>query len=238
MDIAGRWRSGRLPFLGYLFRQPFHPHRITTSTLRETMQNPNPISPQQQDQLLAVENLIDMLKVEPKHTHQVACLSLALFDQLYELHQLHEDERFWLQCAALLHDVGWSEGYAGHHKVTLRIILETTLLPFDQKERLLIGSIARYHRKSLPSLKHDNYATLENSERKVVDKLAALLRLGDALDSTHRGRIQEIACKVKSDKVIIHCTTQVPALLEKAAILKKSDLFRQVFGRSVSLKWT
>jgi exopolyphosphatase/pppGpp-phosphohydrolase len=65
---------------------------------------------------------------EPEHSQHVTRLALRLFDDLHKLHQLGNQERFWLLCASLLHDIGCMEGKKNHHHSTLRIILETPIL--------------------------------------------------------------------------------------------------------------
>ena len=122
---------------------------------------------------------------DAQHSRQVTQLALCLFDELYELHQLDGEDRFRLECAGLLHDIGTLEGWKGHHRATLRIILESPLLPLDRQERLVIGNIARYHRKSLPALTHAPFAALDLAEQDTVSRLAALLRLADGLDHDH-----------------------------------------------------
>src|SRR5208337_4903818 len=104
--------------------------------------------------------------------------SARLFDELQPLHHLEAVERHWLQCAALLHDVGRNWSKRGHHKESLRIILHTDL-PFDLQSRLIIGCVARYHRKALPSNRHYHFAKLQNNQQETVLLLAAILRVAD-----------------------------------------------------------
>ena len=48
------------------------------------------------------------LESEPEHVLHVSKLSLMLFDQLKELHQLDGIDRLILEAAGCLHDIGWS----------------------------------------------------------------------------------------------------------------------------------
>jgi exopolyphosphatase/guanosine-5'-triphosphate,3'-diphosphate pyrophosphatase len=171
-----------------------------------------------------------------EHSNQETKLATQLFDELTSLHGLSNIERDWLEQAALLHDIGWVEGWKGHHKTSLRIILESQKLPFDQKERLIIGSIARYHRKSLPTLEHDHYAALQKSERVCVSKLAALLRIADGLDRTHRNTVQILRCVIGGDEVLIHCQVNIPAGEEEKEGTKKADLFEKVFKKKIIIQ--
>ncbi len=187
--------------------------------------------------LAAVIQLAQTCDYDASHTSQVTRLALRLFDQLQPLHGLGSEEREWLHYAGVLHDIGWIEGWQEHHKVALRIILDTPLLPFSNKERLIIGSVARYHRKALPDLRHDHYAALTEDERHVVDVLAAMLRLADGLDSSHQRRVRDLTCKVTEKKITIQCMVQGEALEEQKAAEGRSDLMSRVFGRKIKFSW-
>ena len=190
-----------------------------------------------QEHIQSILNLLNTYKIDERHTFQVARFCLVLFDDLSSLHQLGEEEKFYLECGALLHDIGWPEGYKGHHKASLNVILTTKLLKFENKERLIIGSIARYHRKSEPDLKHDHFAALSESEQKVVTTLAAILRVADGLDRSHRNRINGFTTTINEKKIVLHCQSYAPAYMEEEAALKKAGLFEKVFDRKLEIKW-
>lgn len=174
---------------------------------------------------------------EVNHSHHVTHLALRLYDELETLHKLPASQRHILEYSGILHDIGWLEGWKQHHKVSLRIILTTPLLPFTNKERLIIGSIARYHRKALPSQEHDHFAALTQEEQKQVEKLAAILRVADGLDRTHQGRVRDLSCKISAKKITIRCTALAKATEEHVAALEKCDLLQQLFHRQVTLEW-
>jgi putative phosphoesterase len=196
------------------------------------------LSPQVQgDRMKTVLQLASSCNYEAGHTHHVAHLALQLFDELQSLHGLGEEERFWLQYAALLHDIGWIEGQRAHHKTAQRLILESPVLPFDTRERLIIGSVARYHRKALPDTSHDHYAALRRSDRRTVRVLSALLRVADGLDRTHQNQVKNLACVITSKKVLVYCDVQKPAMEERQRALDKAELFKQVFKRKLVIEW-
>src|SRR5947209_13405945 len=76
-----------------------------------------------------------------------------------------------------------------HHIHSFRLIRETPLPDFTDEARHEIACIARYHRRALPSMSHEEYASLSRRARKRVSALAALLRVADALDYSHDGRV-------------------------------------------------
>ena len=182
--------------------------------------------------------LAQICDVETGHSAHTTFLALRLFDELQPLHQMGPTERFWLEVGGLLHDIGWVEGGHSHHKTSMRIILSTTMLPFNNKERLIIGSIARYHRKSLPKPSHDNFAALTTIEQRQTSILAGLLRLADGLDFNHGGTITDLKCDVCEHKITLLLISQQPSdeiLIPAAA---KSDLLRKVLNRKIHFVWS
>ena len=108
-----------------------------------------------------------------------------------------------LEYAAVLHDIGWKEGRKGHHKSSLEMIMGEDRLPFDGRERAIVANVARYHRGALPEDGHRDYRDLEAADRKVVDRLASILRVADALDVSHASVVRSIEChdqERKSDR--------------------------------------
>jgi len=185
----------------------------------------------------AVMSLAQTCETELAHTQHVTALALRLFDATLNLHHLGNREREWLEYASLLHDIGWVEGWKEHHKTSLRIILSTSLLPFDGKERLVIGSIARYHRKAEPSAKHDHFTVLEPDERRSVIVLSAILRLADGLDRQHKSRVKDISCRVGPKTVRLTCLAVEKPEEEFQAAAEKGTLFEQVFNRRLKIDW-
>lgn len=174
---------------------------------------------------------------ETEHTHQVTHLALRLFDELQYMHGLGAGERFWLHNAAILHDIGWIQGQKKHHKTALRIILDDPTLLFDDRERLIIGSIARYHRGALPKKKHRHFSSLVPSERKVVRALGAILRVADGLDRTHQSIVKDVSCEIMEDQIIIRCSVSHPSEADRQAALGKGQLFEKVFKRKPIIEW-
>ncbi|MGB9597163.1 MAG: HD domain-containing protein [Candidatus Poribacteria bacterium] len=174
---------------------------------------------------------------DEEHSEQVTRIALNLFDELKPLHEFGEKERFLLQNAGILHDIGWIEGQNKHHKTALRIILEDPSLLLDEKQRLLVGSIARYHRAALPKKKHAHYSSLDPAEQRVVRVLASILRVADGLDRTHNNIVKSLSCEITFDQIIIKCEVTRPSEADRQAALDKSQLMKKVFKRDISIEW-
>jgi exopolyphosphatase/pppGpp-phosphohydrolase len=195
------------------------------------------LSTVQQNALLAANELAEACHQDPRHIRTTIRYAFNLFDSLYPLHGYGEQEKVWLYMGTLLHDIGWVEGKENHHKASLNIILKSPLLPLDNKERLIVGAIARYHRKALPSLDHDHFSALEFNERQMVITLASFLRLADGIDHLGKNNIRNLEIEVTPQKVIITCKLITPPHT-KDDYTEKADLFEIAFKRKLKIKWT
>jgi exopolyphosphatase/guanosine-5'-triphosphate,3'-diphosphate pyrophosphatase len=177
------------------------------------------------------EALLEEFGWEVDHCRQVRDLALMLFDQLQSLHHLGPAERTILNAAALLHDIGWTVGGAKHHKHSAVLIRDykNSLSAFEGGEIELIANVARYHRKSPPSLDHEPFAELPRKERDKVERLAALLRIADGLDRPHRQTVRKIRCEITDRQVVVRVEADGNSdrCIEGAA--RKRDLFEAVY---------
>jgi len=174
---------------------------------------------------------------EPAHALQVTRLALRLFDLLAPVHLLKPADRTLLQCAALLHDTGWSLSPSGkaHHKHSADIIRAHSWQSLEPRETEIVAQAARYHRKKLPTTGHKPYARLEHAERQRLCRIAALLRIADALDRSHTANIRSLAAHIEPAAVTLRATSRTPAHEEEYGFLKKRDLFIAHFERAITL---
>jgi putative phosphoesterase len=174
---------------------------------------------------------------DESHAEQDRKLALMIFDRTKQLHSLGTEERYWLECAAILHDIGLYRRRKGHHKLSLRLILNDPALPFTHKERYIIGSIARYHRKSFPDSKHFNLKPLSETERQKVAVLSSILRVADALDYSHRSVVKKVKVRSLPSRMVLECLVSGRHYLEDQSVGKKKGLFEQVFKSDLTILW-
>jgi len=168
------------------------------------------------------------------HSEQVTSICLQLFDELRPLHKLGANERELIEYASMLHDIGWHIGRKGHHKHSMYLIANGELKDFTAEEVQIIANIARYHRKTPPNRKHEEYESLPASSRRVVDVGAALLRIADGLDRSHANVITGLACRIDEKRVKCMLSTRADAELEIWAARRKMDWFEEVFNRPIT----
>jgi len=172
-----------------------------------------------------------------RHAKQVRKLALELFDSLKKIHALGNRERCWLECSAILHDIGLTKGTNGHNKNSMKLILNDTEFQFTSIERRIIANIARYHNKCGPKNNHYNFAPLSRQLKHKVTILASILRLADGLDFSHRSIVQKVEADASIESIKIEGVVNLNPILEEYAINKKKDLFEKSFKKRVVLTW-
>ncbi len=171
------------------------------------------------------------------YSERVAQFALSLFDQTQGvLHHWGEEERELLWAAAILHNSGHFISHSAHHKHSYYLIRNGELLGYTETEIETIANLARYHRRSAPKKKHENYRNLTSKHhRQVVDQLSALLRLAVALDRRQIGAIAAVSCRVSEAEKVCHLALH-PAqagdecALELWSLGDKKASFEEQFG--------
>lgn len=171
------------------------------------------------------------------HARQVTDLALSLFDQLAELHELEARERLLLLAAALLHDIGIFIGYRRHHKHAYYIISQNELPGLSAEDMQIVAHTARYHRKSEPAPSHELFMELSDGARRRVTRLAALLRVADALDREHLQNVRDVRASVKDGTIVLRVRGRGELVLEQWAVARKSGLFQKAFGRPIRVEY-
>jgi exopolyphosphatase/guanosine-5'-triphosphate,3'-diphosphate pyrophosphatase len=136
-------------------------------------------------------------QINLEHSERVATFAQSLFDQTQGIfHSWNLEARHLLWAAATLHNCGHYVSHSSHHKHSYYLIRNGELLGYTETEIEIIANLARYHRKSPPKKKHENYRNLVAKEhRQIVNQLSAMLRLAVALDRRLIGAISSIKCE-------------------------------------------
>lgn len=74
---------------------------------------------------------------------------------------------------------------------------------------------------------------LSAKDRVITSKLAALLRVADAMDTEHEARVTDFAVECERPKFRITLKGEGDLLLEKWKLAKKSALFEEIFSVKV-----
>jgi exopolyphosphatase / guanosine-5'-triphosphate,3'-diphosphate pyrophosphatase len=176
-------------------------------------------------------------QVNPENSGRVAKFALDLFDQTQgKLHQWSQVDRELLWAAAVLHNCGHFVSHSAHHKHSYYLIRNAELLGYTETELEVIANIARYHRKSSPKKKHDNYRNLPSKHyRQLVSQMSALLRIAVALDRRGVGAIASLHCQHDPENEVLQLHLKPTRANDDCAselwnLEYKKELFEQEFG--------
>jgi exopolyphosphatase/guanosine-5'-triphosphate,3'-diphosphate pyrophosphatase len=172
---------------------------------------------------------------DEQHAQTVLRLAGSVFDQTRPLHGMDLEQRLLLEVAALTHDIGQYIAVTDHHKHSHYLLSASPLVGLTEQQMAVVANIARYHRKSLPKPQHEAFRALSSKDRTSVTKLASLLRLADALDTEHASRVEAVELDSKKPKLHVRLRGEGDLLLEKWALLKKAEMFEQVFSIKVTV---
>jgi hypothetical protein len=170
------------------------------------------------------------------HSHSVMAISLSLFDDLKDLHRMEEHDRFLLECACILHEIGRKYGHKGHSKKSAEMILSDEHLLFDILDRGIIAMVSRAHRGKVRFESNGIFSLLRSDERVNVMALASIIRIADGLDYLHKGSIESVHCTPGPDRILIEVSSSQDASAEMERARLKSELFSQVFNRNLVIR--
>ena len=187
------------------------------------------------DQRREVEDMCRRYGVSLEHARKVSHIAGLLFAALAPLHQLPAATGKLLEAAAYLLDVGHYISGVSHHKHSYYVVVNSDMPGFTDRERLVIASLCRYHRKSLPSPMHGAYQALSTEERRVLMMLTPILRLADNLDRSHEQTIDSVECHLQNGEVALEVHSHGDIDLVTWGAERAGEAFQQVYNRRVTL---
>ncbi len=192
---------------------------------------------------LSAEELLNKFSKSSSHPLEVRRISMMIFDEASEkIREMSNKERKYLEAAALLHDIGYYIDSKGHNKHSMRMVIENGISGFDEREEKIIGCICRYHRGGLPDKnEHEVYSTLEKKDRKIIKRLAGILKIADGLDRGHLNLIKKIHLSYNEENNITEfiLTPNTPEFRpDISSAIRKRDLFEIGFKCQSVLKFS
>jgi exopolyphosphatase / guanosine-5'-triphosphate,3'-diphosphate pyrophosphatase len=186
----------------------------------------------------SVENLAHRFNSEPEHVRRVAALSRDVFDGLAAagLHDYGDAERDLLWAAGVLHDIGTAIDYEDHHRHSHYLILNAGLPGFDPRELLLVGLIARYHRKGEPDAAELGDLAQDGDDDR-LRLLCAIIRLAEQLERSRDGAIRAVEVATANGRITLaadadpDADTTVPIW----AARQNADLLAEALDREVEI---
>jgi exopolyphosphatase / guanosine-5'-triphosphate,3'-diphosphate pyrophosphatase len=186
----------------------------------------------------SVRNLAHRFGHDDVHDRHVWALSSSIYDGLAAagLHDYGEEERELLWAACLLHDIGVAVNYDDHHRHSHYLTLNAGLPGFTPRELVLIGLIARYHRKGAPD--PSELGDLgQPGDRHRLQLLCGVIRLAEQLERSRDRAITDV--RVSSDGSTVSLEADADpsrdATVPIWAARRNADLLSEALGREVEI---
>jgi exopolyphosphatase/guanosine-5'-triphosphate,3'-diphosphate pyrophosphatase len=183
----------------------------------------------------SVLNLARYYQYEKEHSNHVRFLSERLFWQLMPLHDYGSKVFELLDAAALLHDIGRTIDYRGHHKHSQTLVENNGLPGFSPREIALVGLLTRYHRKGDPSI--DGYELLlDKDDETMLTRMSAILRMAETLERGRNANVNDVIATWDDDELRLTLITDTyPSVELWQAERNAAPLMAAAFQRDVRL---
>ncbi|WP_278961635.1 phosphatase [Mitsuokella multacida] len=164
------------------------------------------------------------------HISRIDEYATKLFDGLRRIHGLSTRHRLLLRMSALLHETGKFVNLRNYPLHSWQIIMGTDIFGITDAEKEVIACISYYYHRDNPGKKDAHYQRLTQEQKIIADKCCAILRLADALDQGHSGRIQDLSVRLVKEKLYVNYTSEYDISLIRWSFTHASTLFREIFG--------
>ena len=169
------------------------------------------------------------------HASAISRLAGRIFDQTMNIHLLDGEERLILEIGALLHDSGHFISTVDHDKHGYYILKANHVIGLSERQQIMVASLVLFHRKGIPYQDESVSPVLSHKDRLVVTKLCAILRLADAMDTSHTQRVDDAVLSQVDSAWHIRLAGKEDLTLEKWSVLKRRALFQDIFGVSLEV---
>ena len=185
--------------------------------------------------LASAEALGQRYRFDRAHGRHVAMLADRLFDELRDEHGLGDAQRLLLQVAALLHDVGIYVSLRAHHKHSQYLLAASQIFGLSDDETAIVANIARYHRRR--RCRSETHLPVRGARSRgplIVNKLAAILRVANALDAEHLQKVRGLRLVRRDTTWMLELDGAGDLTMERLAATARADLFVETFGRAAA----
>lgn len=182
-----------------------------------------------EDVISAARQLSERYESFSPHIDALVKMSALVFDAMKKVHGMGKRERLLLQTAAILHDCGKYVSLARGPECAYNIIMESEIIGLTHLEREITACVVLYN--TYPMAEYEELKDkLDQESYMTVSKLAAILRVSNAMDRSHRQKFKNVKAAVRGRQLVITIETVDDTLLEKALFDSKAEFFERVFG--------
>lgn len=189
------------------------------------------------DILVTTRNIAKRYSSGKNHIQGTMNLCLDIFDSMKKVHGMSARERLLLQIAALLHDCGKYISLGNVAECSYQIIMSTEIIGLSTMERQMIACAVRYNSTAFvhyDTLKME--AGVDRQNYLTIAKMAAILRLANAMDRSHYQKVRGIKAVMKERELQMIIDSTQDISLELGLLKDKVQFFEEVFGIGLVLR--
>lgn len=192
-----------------------------------------------QEELMSLIHCIgERYDYDCRHVKQVEMLALAIFDKLSRKHGLDGHSRLLLRASCVLHDIGKYICLRSHALYSYQLIMASDILGFSDLDKRIVALTAYYHSHLLFGGQNEGRPRVNKSCMPLVAKLAAILRLADAMDRSYMQKIETLNVSLKGSELLLKAASGKDLALEEWTFNSKRNFFVEVFGITPVLERT
>ena len=181
------------------------------------------------DVLSCADEIAERYNCHRPHIDAMEKSALAIFDATKKINGMTKRDRLLLQTAVRLHDCGKYICMANHAEMSFHIIMSSEILGLTHRERQVIAYAVKFNKMPLAPFEDlRDIVTME--EYVLISKLAAILRLSNSLDRSHKQKFHECKVARKDKDLVITVSVSQNSAWEQEKFEQQSDLFRRVFS--------
>lgn len=169
------------------------------------------------------------------HSRYIQDCSCRIFDKLKRIHGLDPSKRLILELASILHSCGSFVSVRRHNSCTFDLIRGMDLFGLSEAEVLETAFVAGSISDNLSVEENPDFSRLDSREKLIISKLAAMFRIANALDKSHREKLRDFKVAVEEDRILFKASASGDTLLEQWAFAESAQFFKDVFGLSPEL---
>lgn len=183
----------------------------------------------EEDVLSAARNMANRYWGYKPHIDALTDMAAMLFDAMKKVHGLGKRERLLLKTAAILHDCGKYVSLVNGARCSYGIIMASEIIGLTHLEREIVARVVLYN--SVPLDPYEEVAdTLDRENYMTVAKLAAILRVSNAMDRSHKQKFKNVKINLTGKKLVITIESADEMVLEKGLFASRSEFFEEVFS--------
>jgi CHAD domain-containing protein len=193
----------------------------------------------QQASMQKLRTWASFLDPDRAHAVRVTHIALQLYDVLSRQGRLAFDSEYrqMLEAAALLHEVGRGKEERGHRNRGYRMIRKLKPpLSWDEEQLHCVAAVARLHRGKLPQEHDSSFVGLDAQRRKRLLVLGGILRLANAFDWDHEGRISRVSAEQRDGLIVLQGEGLQPLGRAAERLARERYLLETAFGMPVVIR--